>query len=293
MMDQQLKKKVVKTITEYEQQYGKLQMEVNALKGSINQLGLQALQETEQLESGIRINIKQIKNHITHSHSIKELAQIQENLVVMEKQLKHHKINEQKRLQDHEQKMLVLEEKLIKVEHEVEEVKNLLSNEKLNLNQDSLTGLPNHTLYSEYILYAYYRWQRGFGDLSLALADVDHFSEINEKYGYLTGDKILKEIANIFKTSIRRADFLARYSGEKFIFIFERTQQQHAAMVLESLRRAVEEGQFFHDKTKIDVTVSFGLTTLAQGDELEGLLLRADKAVSQAKLGGRNQVTTL
>nr|WP_019217577.1 GGDEF domain-containing protein [Legionella tunisiensis] len=130
-------------------------------------------------------------------------------------------------------------------------LKNLLSNETINLNRDSLTGLPNRTLYSEYILYAYYRWQRGFGDLSLALADVDHFREINEKYGHLTGNKILQEIATIFKTSIRRADFLARYGGEKFIFIFERTQQRHAAMVLESLRRAIEECQFFMVKQRL------------------------------------------
>ncbi|HHF7346243.1 TPA: GGDEF domain-containing protein [Legionella feeleii] len=294
MMDQQLKRKVVKTITQYEQQYDKLQMEVNALKGTLNELSLQALKETAQLESGIKIKIKQIKKHITHSDSIEDLAhKIQENLVVMEKQLKDYKANEQKRWQDNEQKMMALEEKLIKIERKGEEIKNLLSNEKINLNRDSLTGLPNRTLYCEYISYAYYRWQRGFGDLSLALADIDHFREINEKYGHLTGDRILQEVATIFKTSIRRADFLARYSGEKFIFIFERTQQKDAAMVLESLRRAIEECQFFHDKTKIDVTVSFGLTTLTQGDELEGLLIRADKAVYQAKMGGRNQVTTL
>ncbi|WP_232220689.1 hypothetical protein [Legionella tunisiensis] len=102
-------------------------MEVNALKGTINQWSLQTLKETEQLESGIKIKIKQIKKHITHSNSIEDLAhKIQENLVVMEKQLKDYKANEQKRWQDNEQKIIALEAQLIKTEHEGEEIKKSL-----------------------------------------------------------------------------------------------------------------------------------------------------------------------
>lgn len=168
-----------------------------------------------------------------------------------------------------------------------------VAKEELSLHRDNLTGLPNRVAYSERILDAYHRWQRGFGDLSLALADIDYLKNINETYGEAMGDQILKKLASIFMTSIRKADFVARYDGGEFVFIFERTHQQQAATILESLRCAIEQCGFHSRKTRIAVTVSFGLTTLLQEDELEGLFARADKAMYLAKHSGRNQITTL
>lgn len=253
----------------------------------------QARQETQDLENEIHGNIQKIKKRMNDSQTLEELSnKIEEGLVIIGRQIKTYKDNEQKRLDVYDEKMVVLQDKLMGTERGAEEIKNMLSSQDTLVNQDSLTGLPNKASYDEHIASAYQRWKRGLGDLSLALADIDHLKTINDNYGHSVGDEIIKKIAAIFKSSIRAVDFIARYSGKEFIFIFERTHLQEAIKILENLRSAVEVEQFYYRDNKIDVTVSFGLTNLRRGDDLEILLMRADEALHQAKRKGRNCVET-
>lgn len=124
------------------------------------------------------------------------------------------------------------------LEHYVANLNNQLVSPKGH--RDRLTDLPNRASYEENILSAYHRWQRGFGELSLAVTNIDHFKEINTNHGHLAADQLLKEVVVFFKSSVRAVDFIARYNATEFVFIFERTQVHQATMILENLRETIE-----------------------------------------------------
>lgn len=156
--------------------------------------------------------------------------------------------------------------------------------------RDTLTGLPNRLAYEDRIIDAYHRWQRGFGDLSLALVHIDKLAEIL-KSDRSAGERILQIIANLFKSSIRAVDFLGRYDDQEFIFIFEHTNPAAADMVLEHLRALLEESEFHHHQN-INLTASFGFSTLRRDETLESLLSRARIAMNKAKDEGGNQIAS-
>ena len=258
------------------------------------QQNLQSEQNTSQLEHAIK---KMIANHNTKLESAESLEDIEEhlshNLQYLQKQLQLYRKSEHNRVRLDNEKILKLQQQIANIEYGAEKMKNHLSAHQINVNQDPLTGLANQTAYHEYVLGAYHRWQRGFGETTLALADLDHFTDINDNYGHQVGDEILKKIADLFKSSIRAADFIARFQGESFLFIFERTSAFASAKVLESLRAAVEENEIFHQDLRIKLTVSFGVTSFKHGDTLEKIFERAHNALDEAKQTGRNRLVIL
>ncbi|KTD60708.1 GGDEF domain-containing protein [Legionella shakespearei] len=253
-----------------------------------------AADDSRELEDGIQDNINQIKDHLDNSTSIEELSsKISENLKMIGERLQEYRANEKQRELEYEKQVLNLQGKLSESEQNAEEIKNLLSFQKYRINHDSLTGLPNRESYDEHILDAMQRWKRSSKVLSLAVCDIDRFKRINDSFGHLAGDKVLKKVATIFKSSIRTTDFIARVGGEEFVFIFELTSSKEAKVILEKLRKLVEECQFYYRENKVDVTVSFGLTTVENGDDIETLFMRADNAMYKAKNAGRNRIEIL
>lgn len=254
----------------------------------------QAAVTRDELESGIRENINQIKTHLDNSQSIEELSEkVSQHFEVISTRLKEYHESEKKREFEYEHLVQGLKEKLIESEKIAEEVKNLLSFQKYKMNHDSLTGLPNRESYEEHIHEAFLRWRRSSKELSVAIGDIDHFKQINDNFGHHAGDKVLKKIGLIFRSSIRGVDFIARIGGEEFIFIFEQTPHQSAVLILEKLRKLVQDCEFYYRDNKVDVTVSFGLTTIKEKDDIESLFIRADKALYKAKSGGRNRIDVL
>ncbi len=254
----------------------------------------QATEESRQLEHGIQDNLNQIKNHLDTSKTIEELsAKINQNLKMIGERIKEYHFNEQNRQIEYEKQVVKLQAKLSESEQNAEEIKNLLSFQKYKINHDSLTGLPNRESYEEHIFDTLQRWKKHGKALSLAVCDIDHFKHINDTFGHLAGDKVLKKVASIFKSSIRNVDFIARVGGEEFVFIFEQTSSQSACILIEKLRKMVEECQFFYRDNKVEVTVSFGLTTVVKGDDMESVFVRADNAMYKAKNAGRNRIEYL
>lgn len=287
MIEQQLKTKIANTINNYKKKCGQLESEINTLKSSMSQL--------LSLPSGFYVDVDQQLSSlqealISNNKDSTAIQQYVESLVTL---LSIKKLKEQERFDEYSNQIKVLQNKLMDSERSAEEIKTILYIEQEKNNKDSLTQLPNRASYDEHILNAYYRWERGFGDLTIAIADIDHFKAINDNYGHLTGDNVLKKLATLFKNLIRKVDFVARYGGEEFIFVFERTTEENAKKILESLRHSIENCQFCYHDNKVDVTVSFGLTTLKPKEDLEVFFMRADAALYQAKRAGRNRVEIL
>lgn len=254
----------------------------------------QASAESLHLETGIQDNINQIKSHLDSSNSIEELTyKVTQNLDSIGSRIKEYRDNEKMREKALESEVQKLTERLNDSEQSAEEIKNLLSFQKYKINHDSLTGLPNRDSYDEHILDAFQRWKRDSKDLSLAVCDIDRFKRINDTFGHLAGDKVLKKVAQLLKESIRSVDFIARVGGEEFVIIFEQSSSKGAHSILEKLRKLIQDCQFYYRDNKVDVTVSFGLTTAKDGDNIESLFMRADNAMYNAKNAGRNRVEIL
>ena len=159
-------------------------------------------------------------------------------------------------------------------------------------NIDHLTEVANHRSFQVALDRELQRAVGNDGTVSILLMDIDHFMRVNDTYGHLMGDLILKEFCRITKEVIRTYDLLARYAGEEFIVILPETGPENAATVAEKIRCHVEQHLFGEGEAGIRVTVSIGIASLCSGrDDVEKqtLIGWADEALYQAKGGGRNR----
>jgi two-component system, cell cycle response regulator len=155
---------------------------------------------------------------------------------------------------------------------------------------DGLTQVFNRRYFLEQLDREVSRARRYRRDLSLILFDIDRFKSINDTYGHLAGDYVLKQLATVVKGKIRREDVLARYGGEEFAIILPEIDATNSLAFAEKIRRLVERAPFKFEETKIAVTVSIGLSTCLESDDSAALLKRTDEKLYEAKAGGRNCV---
>ena len=128
--------------------------------------------------------------------------------------------------------------------------------------------------------------------LSIVMLDIDHFKAINDCYGHLAGDSILKDLAATIKKCARQSDLCFRYGGEEFLLILDNTDKQQALFVAERIRKTVAEYSYLYNGKIIPVTISLGTATFNQKETLESLQTRADEALYCAKNQGRNVVVS-
>lgn len=124
--------------------------------------------------------------------------------------------------------------------------------------------------------------------LSIVMLDVDHFKAINDCYGHMAGDSVLKDLAATIKKCARQSDLCFRYGGEEFLLILDNTDKNQAYLVAERIRRTVAEYSYLYNGKIIPVTISLGTATFVQTETLENFQARADKALYKAKNEGRN-----
>ncbi len=152
---------------------------------------------------------------------------------------------------------------------------------------DELTNLYNRRKLEELIQNEIYRYERFAHTFGITIVDIDHFKKVNDTYGHQVGDKILVEIANILKSSLRKTDFIGRFGGEEFIIICPESDIEGVKKLMESFRLRIANHNFEIIKNK---TASFGVTVFKDGDSIDTLIKRADDALYEAKNNGRNKV---
>lgn len=159
-------------------------------------------------------------------------------------------------------------------------------------NTDVLTGLANRKAFSatwrELIASA-----EGSRGNCLLMADIDRFKSINDRYGHLLGDKVIKAVAQAIRNLIKGKDLAARIGGEEFVILLPDTPRDGALTVAQSIRRAVEAARIIKPSTGEEierVTISIGVTELVPDEDIDAAVARADQALYRAKDGGRNRV---
>lgn len=171
-----------------------------------------------------------------------------------------------------------------RLEHKVRERTKAL---EMMAMTDGMTGIRNHKYLMEKLENLMDMSNQTAGGLSVVLMDLDHFKGLNDNFGHLVGDIVLKEFAQIVANRIREGDTFGRYGGEEFLLIMPGTGIHEATAVAEGIRRMVAEYAFAGTH---QVTVSMGVAEI-HGDTLEGLLNRADEALYRSKASGRNRVS--
>jgi diguanylate cyclase (GGDEF)-like protein len=158
---------------------------------------------------------------------------------------------------------------------------------------DQLTGIANHRYFQDVLDHELNRAVSNKGHLSLLLLDIDLFKQINDIYGHLAGDFILRAFCSSTSTIIRSYDFFARYGGEEFVVILPDTDFDSAGIVAEKLRYYIEKQVFTYSGIDIRITISIGVASACLTDrnvEKNTLIGWADSALYQAKRNGRNRV---
>jgi diguanylate cyclase (GGDEF)-like protein len=167
---------------------------------------------------------------------------------------------------------------------------------KLLSRKDSLTGCYNRGYLNEHLHHEIKRASRYHHPLSVALCDIDHFKRVNDTFGHLCGDMVLKEFVKRLMSLIRSdMDWLARYGGEEFLLVLPETTFKNAGRLAERLRKQISKKVFKWEGEKITITASFGVTGVDGHipDEffsLDDLVEMADQYLYQAKNSGRDKV---
>ncbi len=156
--------------------------------------------------------------------------------------------------------------------------------------EDPLTGLYNRRYLDFRIENEFTRAKRYNRNLSVVMADLDHFKKVNDTYSHMVGDEVLKVIAHLFRDNLRGVDFVARYGGEEFILLLPETPSNGAILVCERIRREIESYNWEALRPKLRVTMSFGLAYDVNVGDHAAMLAQADARLYEAKRGGRNQV---
>ncbi|MCP9337440.1 GGDEF domain-containing protein [Stutzerimonas xanthomarina] len=200
----------------------------------------------------------------------------------------------QRQRSEHEQalsdRLGTLVERVANLEKAATGMREHLEEQRQKALQDPLTGLPNRAAWDERLQLEVARHQRYGGQLLLAVLDVDHFKRINDSFGHLAGDRVLKIIASELRKRLRKTDFIARFGGEEFALLLPETPAAAGLQLLDSLRTGIERCPFHFKGAGIQVTLSGGLASFAAADRGEQVFERADRALYRAKDSGRNRI---
>jgi diguanylate cyclase (GGDEF)-like protein len=178
---------------------------------------------------------------------------------------------------------LIVAERTRKLEEQTRELERQATH-------DTLTGLYNRRYADEYLTRQIAGGDRLRRPLTVALADIDLFKQINDLHSHATGDEVLRRVAAVLRERCRAADVLARYGGEEFLICLPNTELREARLLCEELRTAVQSANWAQLGLAAGVTISFGIAEHKADASPDRLLGRADRLLYQAKNGGRNRV---
>jgi diguanylate cyclase (GGDEF)-like protein len=178
---------------------------------------------------------------------------------------------------------------------ELSEKKTALENAYAKISElistDYLTGLASRKYIQESFVKAISYARRTATPLTIIMADLDFFKQVNDNYGHLMGDKVLVAVAKLIRRSMRNEDLAGRFGGEEFIMILVGTDQAGGKIFAERLRQKTEQMKVSGIPSKI--TMSLGVTAFLPDDTPDDAIRRADEAMYMAKRAGRNQVVVL
>lgn len=244
-----------------------------------------------ELDSQLREQVDGLQSSVQGAADVDSLKHILEGrleglLLTMDE----HQHERDRREQELAGRLHGLAERVASMEQEALGYREHLEEQRQKAMIDPLTGLPNRAAWSERVDQEVLDWHENGGHLAMAILDLDHFKRINDGYGHLAGDKVLKIVADQLRKRLRGRDFIARFGGEEFVLLLPQTSPPAAVQVAETLRAAIEACPFHFKGERVVITTSIGLSAFRPGERGDQVLKRADEALYRAKDKGRNRV---
>jgi len=180
-------------------------------------------------------------------------------------------------------------ERMLKLQHDVNEAKELLA---FQATHDVLSGLLNRRAIMDGLAKEISRTNRQQEPLCIAMCDIDFFKKINDGYGHLMGDEVIREVAQRIAATVRPYDLVGRYGGEEFLLVFN-SDKENGISLLERIRHTIYSSVYTYEGVSLEATISIGLAVFdppMEALDCQKMIDCADKALYQAKKNGRNRV---
>jgi diguanylate cyclase len=245
---------------------------------------------SEKLNKNVAHNVSDLKSVSSAATTLDGLKDsVASKLDAMTAQLEEHFKSDKLRAEKADAQIEEMSSTIMEMEAESASLKDSIKLKHDMAFSDGLTGLPNRLAYDERATSEFARWGRFKESLALLVWDIDHFKEINDRFGHQAGDVALRAIAKVLASDLRETDFVARYGGEEFVMLMSGATKEEALAKANVLREKIKNCGFNSKGKPIKITASCGLTQFVDGDTIEKAFNRADKAMYQAKNGGRDQ----
>ncbi|MFV3380704.1 diguanylate cyclase [Pseudomonas sp. NY15354] len=244
-----------------------------------------------ELDHQLREQVDGLQSSVQGAADVDSLKHILENrLEGLLSTMDEHQHERDRREQELAGRLQGLADRVANMEQEALGYREHLEEQRQKALLDPLTGLPNRAAWSERVEREVQHWQANGGHLLMAILDLDHFKRINDNYGHLAGDKVLKIVADQLRKRLRGQDFIARFGGEEFVVLLPQTPPAVGLKLAETLRAAIEACPFHFKGERVVITTSIGLSAFRTGERGDQVLKRADDALYRAKDQGRNRV---
>ena len=245
----------------------------------------------DDLHSQLREHVDGLQNSVQDAVDLNSLKHLLENrLEGLLGTMDQHQQQRIAREQEVSAHLQGLAERIASMEQQAQGYREHLEEQRQKALIDPLTDLPNRAAWGERLQYEVDQWQKNGNPLLIAMLDLDHFKRINDGYGHLAGDKVLKIIATQLRKHLRPIDFIARFGGEEFVLLMPDTPLAAGLDLIEKLRAAIEACPFHFKGEPVTITTSIGVSAFRTGDRSDHVLKRADEALYRAKRRGRNAV---
>ena len=246
-------------------------------------------EETISLHSLMQEGVAKIRDNVDTAEDISQLKNaVAKNIDLIREGVEEYVGRANSRHYAIEARNKNLTSKIKQMEKESEQLQQKLVENREKLLYDSLTGVHSRLAYDEHIGQELARWKRYGSSFSYAILDIDHFKNINDKYGHSAGDKALKIIAKMMLEQIRKSDFIFRIGGEEFVLLLTNTEVSKAEVLVEKVRKAINNSAFHFNQQEVALSLSAGITETRDDDDVDSIYERADAALYQAKNSGRN-----
>ena len=254
---------------------------------------IEAEHASENFDVVVSAQVKDIHADMNAADDLTDLkSKVEKRLNVVSEHIKEYRINEQERYSSAQQNVESMQSRLLQLEQESSNLRQLMIEKSKEAMTDALTKIPNRLAYEKQAREEIARCKRFATPLSMAVWDVDLFKQVNDTYGHKLGDKVLMAVAQILSERMRETDFIARYGGEEFVMFLPGANEEEALVLADSLREKIAAYKFKNDDEVIRISMSCGISSFVKKDSHESMFERADKALYCAKDKGRNQCVT-